>query len=669
MEYIIQKTIKHACKEGKELEIGLHTWVCKSLIHSLIHFFTNFFFFRRCLLPTEFVLDLGNDREVTGLGFKAGPKTLVDYYRASFHAHAKDNKTFIVFKEERYSFEQVEKTVKHLVNVLKERGIKKGDRVALCMRNYPEWCFWFIAVTLHGGIAVPLNGWWTTEELEYGLTDCQAKMVVVDETRFKRIQPSLPQLLKALDACIVVLRHELEGSVFNDNANVFDYKELLDAALRSNGKNASEPEAEKDGSEVPKIEADDTACLMYTSGTTGHPKGVILTHGNIATQMRVAMLQGKMFESLKQVVTARLLAEAAANGVQMPATTVKEDQSCIICPIPFFHVTCCHHIFLNSLIGGRKLVLMYKWDPAEALRLIEKERPQIWTGVPTMIQDMIEHDDFEKRDTSSLSIIGGGGAATPKALVKKVVDKFTTSPKFPSMPYQGYGMTETNGGVTTIFGEAYVMHPGSCGKAVPVCEICVVDETSIQPGKAVKSLEAGKSGELLIKSPLIMRGYWNKKEKTEEAFVEVDGKGYGWLRTGDIGKIDEEGYVYILDRLKDIIIRGGENISCVEVESAIYDHADVMECAVYGVKDERLGEVVGCTIVLKAGVKEKEPEALKKDLVAFLKKKLAAFKVPAENQIIIQTDPLPRGATGKILKRVMRDEVNSEIQQRKRIKT
>jgi len=320
-----------------------------------------------------------------------------------------------------------------------------------------------------------------------------------------------------------------------------------------------------------------------------------------------------------------------------PQNMVDRNQACVICPVPLFHVTGSHHIFLACLIGGRKLVLIYKWDVAEALNLIEKEKATTWTGVPTMIQDLMEHPDFAKRDTSSLKIVGGGGAAVPIPQVKRVEKAF----KGVGRPQQGYGLTETNGGIAFIQGDQYLQKPGSTGPPIPLIEVKVVDLSSR------KDLPTGQQGELLIRGVLVMKEYWGKAKATAD-ILDKD----GGFSSGDIAKLDSDNCIFITDRAKEIIIRGGENISCVEVESAFYKNSAVYECAAFGLPDERLGEVVGLAVLLKPDTKVTPNE-----LIASVKDDLAGFKIPTADSIFMMKETLPRGDTGKVLRRVIRDRM------------
>eukprot|EP00511_Aplanochytrium_stocchinoi_P002341 CAMPEP_0204838622 /NCGR_PEP_ID=MMETSP1346-20131115/31368_1 /ASSEMBLY_ACC=CAM_ASM_000771 /TAXON_ID=215587 /ORGANISM="Aplanochytrium stocchinoi, Strain GSBS06" /LENGTH=577 /DNA_ID=CAMNT_0051974783 /DNA_START=115 /DNA_END=1848 /DNA_ORIENTATION=- len=567
---------------GKEFELGMDSWEC-------------------------------GGKQVETMCFLSGPHTLREFYQRSFAEHA--DKEFIVYGDERYTYAQVEQIIKTLAHSLVEQlGVKQGDRVAISMRNFPEYCFTFIAVTWLGAIIVPLNSWWKTEELAYGLTDSGSKVLVCDTERFGRIEPKLNELKLQ----VVITRPE-NDSHKKHNIKVFeelmsDESKLSPAAYHSH--------------------TDHPACIMYTSGTTGHPKGVVQTHRGVTNQLRMAILARKI------------------NQIAFPPTG-NEPQSCIVCPVPLFHVTATHHVFLSSFVVGRKMVLMYKWDAGEALKIIEKEKPDSWTGVPTMVQDLMEHPDFEKTDTSSLKTVGGGGAPTPKSQVERVGEKFKNG-----APQQGYGLTETNGAISTIAGEEYVKNPGSCGKPFPIVEIAVVDPDD----PSGKLLPAGQKGEILMKSPLIMKEYWNNRDKTDEAIISLPDNGHGWFRSGDIGIVNEDGYIFIMDRAKDIIIRGGENISCAEVESAAFENPKVFECAAFGIKDERLGEVVGLMVVPKAGESTTQAEILET-----VKPRLAAFKVPQQHHIFFQSDPLPRGATGKTLKRTIRDRINAKLESKSKL--
>eukprot|EP01126_Amoeba_proteus_P020275 TRINITY_DN2067_c0_g1_i7.p1 TRINITY_DN2067_c0_g1~~TRINITY_DN2067_c0_g1_i7.p1 ORF type:complete len:347 (-),score=79.99 TRINITY_DN2067_c0_g1_i7:1540-2580(-) len=326
--------------------------------------------------------------------------------------------------------------------------------------------------------------------------------------------------------------------------------------------------------------------------------------------------------------------------------SVSPHQPCSICAIPLFHVTACHHIFLSSFVEGRKIVLMYKWNSTSALKLIEQERCTTWAGVPTMVQDLLTDPSFSHYDLSSLQSVGAGGAPTPPSLVPAVVEKFKADASI------GYGMeTETNGGIAFNKGLNYVNKPRSCGSPWPIVEVKVIDlETGEDLGK-------NRRGELCIKSSLNMKEYWNKPEATRKVFLEDR-----WLRTGDIAEIDDDGFIYIVDRAKDLIIRGGENISCAEVEGAFYTHPAVHECSAFAIPDERLGEVVGLMVYV-----DPRHHATAEELIHHVNGKLAHFKIPDISCVFFTPEPLPRGGTGKIDKKSIRQDVVNLLKKKSKL--
>jgi long-chain acyl-CoA synthetase len=357
------------------------------------------------------------------------------------------------------------------------------------------------------------------------------------------------------------------------------------------------------------------ATILYTSGTTGHPKGAVSTHR--------AVLSALVSFACRSAVNAAMGGGAPAGHGHPP---------CFILVVPLFHVTGCVPVMLSCFAAGYKLVMMHKWDPARALELIERERVTQFVGVPTQSFDLLECPDFARRDTSSLLSVGGGGAPAPPELVRRVDRSFKTA-----RPGIGYGMTETNAYGPNNAGDDYVRKPTSCGRVVPVVDVRVTDADG-------RPLGPDEVGEIWFRGPHLIRGYWNKPEATAQTIVD------GWLRTGDIGRIDDEGFVYVQDRAKDMVLRAGENVYCAEVEAVIYEHPAVYEAAVFGVPHERLGEEVAAAIVPKAG-QTLDPDALR----AFLAEHLAPFKIPT--RIDVRSEPLPRNPAGKFLKRQLRDEL------------
>jgi long-chain acyl-CoA synthetase len=535
--------------------------------------------------------------EVRGVPLRAfvhSPANLGELYAQSL-AHA--DRDFLVYEGERLTFAETHARAAALATwLVEDAGVPEGARVAIAMRNYPEWVVAFMAVTATGRIAVPMNAWWTADEMAYGIEDSGARWLLLDQERLDRIAPRM----EAMDLHALVARPTAELP-----ARARDMAEVLAAHA---------------GVAMPAVAVDPEAdaTIMYTSGTTGFPKGAVSTHRAITGAVLA-------FES-----------NAAAIALRNPdAVPDPEQQGAMLLTVPLFHVTGCHAIFLTSFRPGRKMVLMYKWNAEQALGLIEAERVTAFTGVPTMTWEMLQVPDFDRYDTSSLVSIGGGGAPAPPEQVRQVEARFAGRPGI------GYGLTETNAVGAQNAGDDYMARPRSTGRPPLTVEIeAFADDGTQQP--------RGILGEIRIRGPVVIRCYWNKPEATAETIVD------GWLCTGDIGRVDDEGFVYIEDRKKDMVLRGGENVYCAEVEAAIYDLEGVREAIVFGVPDERLGEEVAAVIVFADGV-DRTAESIRAELAAHI----AKFKIPAH--IRVQTDELPRNASGKFLKRAVRDELVVEL--------
>lgn len=515
--------------------------------------------------------------------YKNAPAHLGQVFAAS-RAHG--DKTFLVYEDERWSFNTAMDHVNALANLLVNTyGIKKGDRVAIAMRNYPEWAVSFAAIISVGAISVSMNSWWTTDEMEFALEDSGSRVLICDQQRFDVARASCAA--KGIKALVV----RAEGSLP-------DGVDRWEAVLTL-------------GSEHPgaEISPDDDATILYTSGTTGNPKGAVSTHRAIISAMMA-------FSSRNPILTA--YGSPPPDSGDLPTS--------FILIVPLFHVTGCVPVMLSCFIVGLKLVIMYKWDAEKALEMIEREQITNFVGVPTQSWDLVHSPSFDKFNTSSLRAVGGGGAPAPTSLVAKVANSVKQG-----TPQLGYGMTETNAFGPGIMGQDYISHPTSTGRSVLPMRVEVRDE-HLEP------VPTGETGEIWFSGPMLIRGYWNRPDATAETLVD------GWLRSGDIGRVDADGFVYVEDRVKDMILRAGENVFGAEVESAIYEHPAVHEVAVFGMPHERLGEEVAVAILPNhgAGITAQE-------LWSFLDGKIAKFKIPT--QVAIITEPLPRNAAGKIVKR------------------
>ncbi|MEM6710127.1 MAG: class I adenylate-forming enzyme family protein [Pseudomonadota bacterium] len=527
--------------------------------------------------------------------FAAAPPTLRDVWLASAAFADRD---YLVYEDERWTYAQAHQQVASIAAWLIDTGIQPGDRVALALRNYPEWLLAYWGALCAGATVVGMNAWWVGEEMLFGIQDAAPKVLFADDERLTRLAEhaaAVPNLR------VVVIRC--------DAANYPDAVPFAETIARS--------------TELPmvNIDPDSDACIFYTSGTTGRPKGAQLTHrgcvNNIMNLAFAAAMNAGVAEAMGQPVP-------DPESLPTPAALVTT---------PLFHVTANNCVAHPMTLNGGKLVCMYRWDAGKALELIEREKITALTGVPVMAREIITHPDFAKYDTSTLQSMGGGGAQLQPDLVGKIDESVATA-----RPQTGYGMTETCGIITSIAGDFFVDQPESCGRAMPNFEAKVVDDDG-------NDLPTGAVGELWVRGGSVIRGYLNRDDATAETITD------GWLHTGDVARIDDKGFIFIVDRKKDMVLRGGENVYCAEVESALFDHPDVAECTVFGVPDDRLGEEVGAAIVLRASAKL-SADALR----AHCASKIAKHKIP--RYVWFMAEALPRNASGKFLKRELRERLS-----------
>ena len=492
-------------------------------------------------------------------------------------------KEYLVYDEERYTYSQAHEMVASVANWLQSNGVTSGERVAIAMRNYPEWMLAYWATVSIGAVVVGMNSWWVADEMKFGLNDSKPKVLICDEERL---------------------------GCFNQIRTEFEFAKLVSVRAANEQHPEATPWAKilEFGGELPQvsIEPEDEACIFYTSGTTGRPKGAQLTHRGC---------------------TNNIFNIAFANAVQPAALARLRGAE------PALSANNC--VAQAATLAGGKIIHMHKWDPAEALELIEKEGVTAFSAVPLMTREILSHPDFKKRDTSSLATMGGGGAAMQPDLVHKVAEEVSGA-----QPTTGYGMTETCGIISAVSSVFFRDKAASVGPAMPTFEVKCVNEKG-------ESLPAGETGELWVRGAPVIKGYLNREDATAETITD------GWLHTGDIVRLDEDGFIYLVDRAKDMVLRGGENVYCAEVENALFSHSEVIECIVFSVPDERLGEVVGAAIYMS-----EESSIKATELREHCGNLLAAYKIP--QHIWFVDEPLPKNANGKFMKRAVKEKLNIE---------
>jgi long-chain acyl-CoA synthetase len=522
--------------------------------------------------------------------FKNAPASLRDVWLT---AAARGNVPYFIYDDVVLTYGDAHKQVTSLAAWLVSQGVSKGDRVAFGMRNYPEWVMAYWALQCIGAVMVSLNAWWVAEELKYALSDSGATALIVDGERLERLSPEL--LEESGVGTILVARGEGRPGVYQWGDVTSDV-------------NARLPDV--------AISPDDDATILYTSGTTGQPKGAAGSHRNYITNMWNGLFS--------QALASKLA------GVPQTQPDAHKPQVVALSTFPFFHIAGLCGMNANTN-NGVCIITQFKWDAGDALRLVEKYKVNTFGGVPTVVRSFLEHPQFSEYDLSSLTAISQGGAPVPPDSIARIESEFAGKVGAAN----GYGLTETTAAVIGNSGAAYFSKKDSVGLPFVGTDVRIVDEEGTD-------VPVGGVGEVWIYGPNNVRGYWNKPAETAKAFTD------GWFHTGDAGYIDEDGYVYVVDRLKDMVLRGGENVYCVEVETVLFEHPSVGDCAVIGLPHDKLGEEVAAVLVPADGAKQDSDAVL-----GLVKSRLAAFKVPSK--VFWQSDPLPRNATGKVLKKDLRD--------------
>jgi long-chain acyl-CoA synthetase len=527
--------------------------------------------------------------------YARGPASLREVLLAS---RAYGDREFLIYEDERITYADFHQRVAGLAHWLHDTAaVAKGDRVAIGMRNYPEWAISFFACQAIGAVAVTLNAWWTGGELVYGLTDSGSKVAIVDDERLARLTSHRSELAGL--QLLVTRNGPIEPA---HDSWIQSWPDALAKYAHV--------------TDLPQLEVGplDIATIMYTSGTTGFPKGALHTHRNHVTNLLNTLLAGAVARA--QLPPAPPDAPAPPQGVGLQT-------------FPLFHIGGLSGLYVN-LANGAKIVLMYKWDAGQAIDLIERERVMGWSAVPTLVRQLVEHPRARSGALDSIVGISSGGAPVPPDLIKQIGSQFAAR----VAPGNGYGATETTSAVIANGGADYLARPDSVGRPAVTVDVRIVDDDG-------HDCETGSMGELWIRGPNVFVGYWNKPAETAAASAD------GWFKTGDLGCRDADGFYHVVDRKKDVIIRGGENVYSAEVEHVLHEHPDIVDCALIGLPHRTLGEEVAVVVEAKRGA-----SITAEDVQAHVAARLARFNVPTK--VFFIDEPLPRTATGKILKRELK---------------
>ena len=544
--------------------------------------------------PFELVVD-----ESAGYPLRVYKNAPASFRDVLIGSRAHGDRIFAVYGDETVSYAEHFRQVAALAHQLRAAGVRRGDRVALGMRNYPEWSVAFFACQAIGAIVVALNAWWTGAELAFALADSTPSALIIDGERLERLRETLPGLnLKA----VIVARRGGAGP------GGMDFEEAVGAGADDL------PDAE--------VGPQDLATILYTSGTTGNPKGAMATHRNHATNLMNTLLGGTV-------------ARVMAGLPRQPDPAAPQGAS--LQTFPFFHIGGLTGLYI-SVATGAKLAMMYKWDPVEGVRLVQEHGLTGVAGVPIVVRQLLETASHMGADLSSLMGVASGGAPVPPDLIRRIGSQFQQR----AAPGNGYGLTETTSAVIANSGADYLARPDSIGRPAVTVDVRIVAESG-------EDVADGQIGELWIRGPNVIPGYWLNPQATESAF------GGGWFRTGDLGFRDAEGFYHVVDRIKDVIVRGGENVYCAEVEAALLEHPRVRDAALIGLPHPDWGEEVAAILQVRP---EDLSDAMGGDIRASLEGRLARFKIPTAIRLTDQE--LPRTATGKILKRELRQRYFAE---------
>ncbi|WP_338495588.1 class I adenylate-forming enzyme family protein [Streptomyces sp. SJL17-4] len=541
--------------------------------------------------------------------YASGPRTLREFVEVVW---GYGDRVFLVSDDGRTTYREFFDAACGLARrLVGEYGLRPGDRAVIAMRNHPEWQVAFWAAQLAGLVAVPLNAWWTEDEFTYALDDCAPAVLLVDGERVGRVRE---WAVRNRVPGIVFHGEKGEGEAYGAYREGEAYGEGEAAPGDAAGFVPYVPDTDPHlGPPLVDVLPEHDATIIYTSGTTGRPKGAVATH---LAQAGAAM-------NPRFFAAAAALARGDVPGVgPVPVS---------LTTFPFFHVAA-FTSFYGVMAAGGTLVMMRKWDAGRALELIREHRVTHYAGVPTTALQLLDLARATGDPLESLTLLSTGGAAAPPGIVGGITAGYGERVE----PRNGYGLTETSGGVLSNVGAEYRAHPGSVGRPTPVTEV------------RIDRPDAEGVGELWLRGQSLVRGYWGNEEATRAAFTED-----GWFRTGDLARVDADGRVSIVDRLTDMVVRGGENVYCVEVEAVLQQHPDVVDAAVLGVPHPLLGEEVAAVVRLRPGAAVGADE-----LRTHVGARLAAFKVPAH--VLVREEELPRNPTGKLLKRELRGALTGD---------